>query len=152
MRLEQELARVSDERHDLAAALGGEDPEDPTGGDSGDQADLLERSDDLARLDRRITEIRYLLADLDTAQDPQDLPHGTVVTLRFADGTVATLRVVAITEEAPADRQDEILTADSPLARALVGRRAGDTITYRVPDGEAQVQVIAVRAPTTSSG
>jgi transcription elongation factor GreA len=152
LRLEQELARVHDERQNLAAAIGGEDPDDPTGGDSGDQADLLERSDDLAKMDRRITEIRHLLADLDAPQDPQDPLHGTLVTLRFADGTVATLRVVAITEEAPADRQDEILTADSPLGRALAGRRAGDTITYSVPDGEAQAQVIAVQAPTTSSG
>ncbi|MGH3546992.1 MAG: GreA/GreB family elongation factor [Pseudonocardiaceae bacterium] len=152
IRLEQELARVRDERDDLAAALGGEDPEDPAGGDSGDQADLLERSDDLARMDRRITEIRHLLADLETPQDPQDPRHGTVVTLRFADGTVATLRVVAITEEAPADRQDEILTADSPLGRALAGRHAGDTITYSVPDGEAQAQVIAMQLPTTSAG
>jgi hypothetical protein len=106
---------VRDERRNLTAALGGEDPEDPPGGDSGDQADLLENADDLARMDRRITEIRHLIADLDTAHDAPGLQHGTLVTLRFADGTLATLRVVAITEEAPADRQDEIVTTDSPL-------------------------------------
>jgi transcription elongation factor GreA len=151
-RLKQELARVSDERRNLAAALAGEDPQDPTGGDSGDQADLLERSDDLARIDQRITEIGHLLTDVDTPHDPQDPPDGTVVTLRFQDGIVATFRVVSITEEAPADHQDDVLTADSPLGRALAGRCAGDTITYSIPDGEARAQVIDVQPPTTSPG
>lgn len=115
------------------AALPGEAPEDPTGKDSGDQADLLERSDDLARIDRRITKIGRLLTDLDAAHDPHDLPDGTVVALRFQDGIVITFRVVAITEEASTDHQDEVLTADSPLGRALAGRCAGDTITDSVP-------------------
>ena len=149
-RLEQELARVRDERRRLAASLGGEDPEDPTGGDSGDQAYLLERSDDLARMDRRITEIGHLIAGLDAPRDPQGLPVGTVATLRFSDGVVATFRVVAIVEEAPADDQNEVLTADSPLGRALAGCRVGDTITYSVPGGEAHAEVIAVQAPTAS--
>jgi hypothetical protein len=106
----------------LATSLAGEDPEDPTGGDSGDQADLLERADDLARMDRRITEIGHLLvgsrpgAAPENSQGPED---GTVVTLRFADGTVSTFQVVAITEQVPEDQQDEMLTADSPLGRAL---------------------------------
>jgi transcription elongation factor GreA len=151
-RLEQELARVREERRSLAARLGGEDPEDPTGGDSADQADLLERSDDLARMDQRITEIGHLIAGLDAPHDSQGLSDGTVVTLRFPDGVVATLRVVAIPEEAPAAQQDQVLTADSPLGRALVGRVAGDTITYAVPGGEAQAKVVAVQPPTGSSG
>jgi transcription elongation factor GreA len=152
-RLEQELARVRDERRDLATSLAGEDPEDPTGGDSGDQADLLERADDLARMDRRITEIGHLLvgsrpgAAPENSQGPED---GTVVTLRFADGTVSTFQVVAITEQVPEDQQDEMLTADSPLGRALAGRHVGDTITYSIPNGEAQAEVVAMQPPSTS--
>ena len=152
-RLDQELARVRDERRDLAATLGGEDPKDPTGGDSGDQADLLERAEDLARLDRRITEIGHLLVGSRpgaATEDPQGPDDGTVVTLRFADGTVSAFRVVVITEEVPEDRQDEVLTADSPLGRALAGRHVGDTITYSVPDGEAQAEVVAMQPPSTS--
>lgn len=152
-RVEQELARVRDERRDLAKSLAGEDPEDPTGGDSGDQADLLERADDLARMDRRITEISHLLVGSRPGAAPEDPPgpeDGTVVTLRFADGTVATLRVVTITEQVPEDQQDEMLTTDSPLGRALAGRHVGDTITYSVPDGEAQAEVVAMQPPSTS--
>jgi transcription elongation factor GreA len=152
-RLEQELARVRDERRDLATSLAGEDPEDPPGGDSGDQADLLERADDLARMDRRITEIGHLLVGSRPGVAPGDPPgpeDGTAVTLRFADGTVATFRVVTITEQVPEDQQDEMLTADSPLGRALAGRHVGDTITYSIPNGEAQAEVVAMQPPSTS--
>ena len=38
---------------------------------------------------------------------------------------------------------DDVLTADSPLGRALVGRSAGDTVTYAGPDGDLPPQVDA---------
>jgi transcription elongation GreA/GreB family factor len=39
------------------------------------------------------------------------------------------------------------VTAGSPLGEALVGRGAGDTITYAGPDGELQAEVVALHAP-----
>jgi transcription elongation factor GreA len=146
-RLEEELAQLRDRRRSRAAQLGGEDPDDQSSGDSGDQAVQLEGLDDLARIDRRISEIEHLIADPDLLATPGGLSDGTVVTLRFPDGDEATYRVVAIAEEAPADGQNEVVTADSPLGRALAGRRAGDTVTYRAPDGDIQVDIVAMTEP-----
>ena len=42
-----------------------------------------------------------------------------MVTLRFPDGDEATLRVVAIPEQAAADDQDDVVTASSPLRPGL---------------------------------
>jgi transcription elongation GreA/GreB family factor len=39
------------------------------------------------------------------------------------------------------------VTVDSPLGRALVGRRAGDPVTYAGPEGDLQAEVVAVDAP-----
>jgi transcription elongation GreA/GreB family factor len=58
------------------------------------------------------------------------------------------MTVVAIPEEILGSR--EILTWDSPLARALVGARPGDMITYASPEGESIVEVLAIQAPDTS--
>jgi transcription elongation factor GreA len=146
-RLEQELARVRGQRHRLAVQLGGEDPDDPDLGDRGDEAVRLEGLDDLARMDRRIGEVERLIAGLGAHDTPPGLADGTVVTLRFPDGDVATFRVVSIPEQAPADGQDDVVTASSPLGQALVGRRAGDTITYRGPDGDLQAEVVALHTP-----
>jgi transcription elongation factor GreA len=143
-RLEQELARVREQRRRLAVQLGGEDPDDPDLGDRGDEAFQLEGLDDLSRMDRRIAEIERLIAGPGALNTPPGLADGTVVTLRFPDGDEATFRIVAIPEQAPAEGQDDVVTTSSPLGQALVGRRAGDTITYRGPDGDLQAEVVAV--------
>jgi transcription elongation GreA/GreB family factor len=39
------------------------------------------------------------------------------------------------------------MTLGSPLARALVGSSAGDTITYQSPSGEVRAEVIAIETP-----
>jgi transcription elongation GreA/GreB family factor len=146
-RLEQELAQVREQRHRLAAQLGGEDPDDPDLGDRGDEAVRLEGLDDLARMDRRIAEIRRLLAGRRRPHTATGLADGTVVTLRYPDGDVVTLRIVAVPEQAFADGEDEVVTASSPLGQALVGRGPGDTITFRGPDGDLHAQVVAVQGP-----
>ena len=143
-RLEQELARVREQRRRLAVQLGGEDPDDPDLGDRGDEAFRLEGLDDLSRMDRRIAEIERLIAGPGALNTPPGLAEGTVVTLRFPDGDEATFRIVAIPEQAPAEGQDDVVTTSSPLGQALVGRSAGDTIIYRGPDGDLQAEVVAV--------
>jgi transcription elongation GreA/GreB family factor len=146
-RLEEELDRVRGQRQRLAAELGGEDPDARDPGDQGDEAVQLDGLDELARVDGRIAEIERLIAGSGGPDGPPGLADGTVVTLRFPEGDVATLRVVAITEEAPADAQDDVVTVSSPLGQALVGRRPGDTVTYRGPDGDLLAEVVEVHAP-----
>ena len=148
-RLEQELAQAREQRRTLAAQLGGEDPDNPDTGDRGDDANELEGLDDLARMDRRIEELERLLADPAALDRPAGLVDGTTVTLRFADGEESTFRIVTIPEQATQGEQDDVVTAASPLGQALVGRDAGDTITYAGPDGELQAQVVALHATSS---
>lgn len=142
-RLEQELAQVREQRDRLADQLGGEDPEDPDLGDRGDEAVELEELDDLSRMNRRIAEIERLLSGQDVTGTAPGLADGTVVTLRFPDGDVAAYRIVT----GPEENGDDVVTAGSPLGQALVGRGAGDEISYQGPDGQLHVEVVAVRAP-----
>ena len=148
-RLEQELSELREHREQMAAALGGEDPEDTDADSRGDAATELEGLDAIGRVDRRITELEHLIAGPDLPPPPDGIPDGTSVTLRFADGEVASFTVVAIAQELPGDEQDEILTTDSPLGQALAGHRVGDTITYSGPDGDARAEVLAMDAPTS---
>lgn len=148
-RLEEELTELREQRRRQMAELGGEDPDDAVdgaAGDTGDAATQLEGLDDLSRTNRRIGELERLIADPDARETLPGLPDGTEVTLRFPDGDVTTLRVVAITAEAPAGDQDEVVTVSSPLGQALVGRTAGDTITYAGPDGDLRAEVVAVES------
>lgn len=141
--LEEELARLRTRRAALAAELDGRD----SVGDRADHADVLEQADDVAWLDDRIAEVTGLIARGGPPKPaPGRLPHGAEITLRFEDGEVATLRVVAIPEEAGADGADA-LTLESPLGRALAGTEVGDIVQYQAPSGTALVEVLELRVP-----
>ncbi|MGH8901366.1 MAG: GreA/GreB family elongation factor [Egibacteraceae bacterium] len=145
-RLEEELAVLCGQRRELGGGFG----LDPAG-DSVDSATALVRADDLARVEGRIAEVTDLLArgvEMDeVAGVPGHLEPGSEVTLRFPDGSVDTLRVVAIVEETAEGEEATTLTVGSPLGRALAGCRAGDRIAYATPAGEAHAQVVAIRPP-----
>ena len=118
-------------------------------GDHGDAAEAIQRADELVVLADRIYELdRRLRTGPSPSEDSQTLPGGTEVTLRFPDGEVVTMHVISIVEETPVGREAETLTAHSPLGQALAGHQAGDTVTYSTPQGESQVELIAVKLPS----
>jgi transcription elongation GreA/GreB family factor len=117
-------------------------------GDHGDAAEAIQRADELVVLGDRINELdRRLRTGPSHTDQSQSLPGGTEVTLRFADGEVVTMHVISIVEETPVGREAETLTVRSPLAQALAGHKPGDMVTYSTPQGENQVELIAVKLP-----
>lgn len=77
-----------------------------------------------------------------TAPEGNVVAVGTTVSVRFPGGTIETLLISDLVEE---DDQAMVATPDSPLGRALLGRRAGDTVTYDAPEGRAVIRVVSVR-------
>ena len=117
-------------------------------GDHGDAAEAIQRADELVVLTDRINELdRRLRAGPSDPVESETLPGGTEVTLRFPDGEVVTMHVISIVEETPVGREAETLTARSPLGQALAGHQPGDTVTYSTPQGQNQVELIAVKLP-----
>lgn len=142
-RLETELAELKRRRDQLRSDLQG-DAE--TVGDRGDAAEALQRAEDLGGVEEQIGRVTWLLAGGNATVEGQ-LPNGTEVHLRWADGEEVTMRVVNFIEETPAGAEDSTLTADSPLGLALYGHKAGDTITYQTPRGELQVTLLSIKHP-----
>jgi transcription elongation factor GreA len=146
-RLEAELARLRERRRELAEAAS-----QPDVGDRADEAAALERRDELAAIDDRIDEVSALLAGRPAGQaggagGHAGIPSGTTATLRFDDGTVQTVRAVAIPEEIPPGQEDTTMTTDSPLGLALAGHRTGDTISYQAPGGEVRARILSLDFP-----
>ena len=138
-RLELELSELRSGYHTLTAAVFDTDAVK----DSGDQAQRVERADDLARLSDRIHQITEVLAGRVPPAPIDALPEGTEVTIRFSDGSTDTMQVTTV----PGDTGDTV-TRNSPLGRALNGAHPGDRITYPGPDGMINARVIAIRPPT----
>lgn len=139
-RLAKELESLRAAREEFRQSLDSNAPL----GDLADQAESLERSMSRNRLEERINDIERLLAraeDVEPSGDVVDV--GTVVTVRFPDGDKQSLRVGELVE---ADDETAVLTPDSPLGRALLGRRPGESVTYTAPGGETRAEVISVEA------
>lgn len=136
--LEDELATLRAERDEVAASLRGSD----ASGDSADQAERLERTMRLERADDRITQITGLLRNARPTEPLRTdvVGIGTTATVRFADRTTQTLRVGEIVDE----EDETLVTSDSPLGQALLGHRAGDTVTYQTPQGPASVVIVSL--------
>ncbi|WP_405020805.1 GreA/GreB family elongation factor [Kitasatospora sp. NBC_00070] len=136
--LEQELADLRAERGAVAETLGSTDPV----GDPADQADELQRATEVARLDSRIDEITARLRDSAEAGPPRTdvVGVGSTVTVRFPDEGVQTVLI----GEVAVGSAHTLVTADSPLGLALLGRRAGDAVSWQAPDGPATAVVVSI--------
>lgn len=114
-------------------------------------ATLRARPDRLDKLPEAAAErdIRYLEARLrgailvTPADAPQEVAFATAVTVADEDGSEATWRIVG---EDEADAAKGWIAPQSPLARALIGARLGDTVTWRRPSGTTELEILAITA------
>lgn len=144
--LEAELAELQQRRERVAADL---DSVRDTVGDlvDADAADQIGLADELSAIDDRIAEINWHLhGGPPESEVPGALPDGTEVTLRYPDGELVRLQVVAIVGEVPIVNENA-LSPDSPLGLALAGHRPGDVVTFATPQGPQQVELVAIRYP-----
>lgn len=118
-------------------------------GDRSENGDYLYGKKRLREIDRRI---RFLTKRLETAQvvDPsQQKNHdqvffGATVTYANARDEERTVTIVGI-DEADLDRGR--VSWISPVARALLKARVGDTVQLRTPSGPEPIEVVAIRYP-----
>ncbi len=74
--------------------------------------------------------------------DRDEIRFGAHVTLSNGDGETRQVQIVGVEESDPAAG---LVAFVAPLARALLGRRTGDTVTVRSPGGADEVTIEAVR-------
>lgn len=92
-------------------------------------------------------DLRYFRAQLERAElvaaAPQhDIVHfGARVTICDDDGARRQVRIAG-DDEADAAKGD--ISWASPLARALIGARLGETVTWRRPAGAVQIEILAI--------
>ena len=115
-------------------------------GDRSENGDYIYGKKRLREIDRRI---RYLSKSLDKAVvvDNTGKTHGRVffgATVTFAneDGEEREVTIVGVDE---LDSGDARVSWRSPLARALLKAKVGDTVTLRAPKGDERLEIVAVR-------
>lgn len=80
---------------------------------------------------------------VDPRKQPGDvvLFAATVIVLDEESGRERTYRIVGIDE---ADAKKGCVSWQSPIARALLGRRVGDVVTFTTPGGEQNWTIVGV--------
>ncbi|HEX2661063.1 MAG TPA: GreA/GreB family elongation factor [Polyangia bacterium] len=73
--------------------------------------------------------------------EQEEVRFGANVTLRGADGRTRQVRIVGVDE---ADPVVGLIAFVAPLARALLGRRAGDVVDVKAPGGGEELEILAV--------
>jgi transcription elongation factor GreB len=115
-------------------------------GDRSENAEYIYGKKRLREIDKRLQYLGKLLKDVEVV-DPSTLRGDTVsfgatVVIEGDDGKRATWTIVG---EGEADTRDGTISWKSPMARALLGKKVGDTVTVERPAGEIEVEVVALR-------
>ena len=115
-------------------------------GDRSENAEYIYGKRRLREIDRRIRFLSKRLDELTVVRpEPADASRaffGARVTVEDDEGKRATYRIVGPDESDPAAGR---ISLESPLGRALLGKREGDEVRVRRPKGEAGCVVIAIR-------
>lgn len=105
----------------------------------------MEPKRQLQGLDQRIRDIQ---ASLETAVVPppregrqEQVFFGSSVTVRENNGELATYRIVGVDET---DLDRDWVSYLSPVARALMNKRAGERVRLKLPGGEKELEIISI--------
>jgi len=153
-RMKDELDRlVQKERPELVATVSWA----AGNGDRSENGDYIYGKKRLREIDRRI---RFLIRRLDRAEvvdpaAPRDddsadrVFFGATVTVADSQGRERTVSIVGIDE---IDTPRGYVSWISPMARALLKAREGDTVAVRTPAGPEELEIVSVRYLPLATG
>lgn len=114
-------------------------------GDRSENAEYQYSKRKLAEIDRRLrflgTRLEVLVPVEGPPPDDGRVHFGCWVTLEDEEGGRAVHRVVGPDE---IDAKAGWISVESPVGKALLGRRVGDVIEVRRPKGDAAFEVVAI--------
>ena len=113
-------------------------------GDLSENAEYHAAKDQQGLQEARVRQIRQMLESVEIIQSANDgvVAPGKIVTIRH-EGEEPETYLIGSREERGGDH--DVLTPDSPIGRALVGRSAGETVSAQVPAGELKVEIVSVQ-------
>ena len=123
-------------------------------GDRSENGDYIYGKKRLREIDRRI---RFLTKRLEVAEvvDPaqqgatDQIFFGATVTYAASDGVERRVTIVGLDEVDPKSLR---VSWVSPIARALLKAREGDTVQFQTPSGTESIEILEVRYESSEGG
>ncbi|MEZ5541840.1 MAG: transcription elongation factor GreB [Pseudomonadota bacterium] len=143
-RLTAELQALWTRRAEVTRALTAAAAE----GDRSENAEYIYRKKELREIDRRIRYLQQRLPVLKVVHDPPTdrsrVFFGVEVTLENDTGEQVSYRIVGADEFDPALGW---ISIDSPMARALLGKRLDEEVRVAAPGGTTSYVIVAIDYP-----
>src|SRR5215210_2545338 len=115
-------------------------------GDISENSEYDDAKNEQAMLESRIAQLEERLREakvIDAADLPSDVVAlGSTVTIKEGSGEQDSYQIVGSAE---ADPDENRLSNESPVGRAIMGRRKGDTVEVTTPGGSRKITVVAIR-------
>lgn len=141
-RLKSELAGLIENRPVIAAEINARREE----GDLRENGGYHSAKEEQGKQEARIRQLTQLLESATVGEAPSDtgvVEPGMVVTIELAGDPMTFLLG---SREASVDDDLEVYSATSPLGKAIIGKKAGDTTSYTSPNGKSfDVKVISAK-------
>ena len=141
LKLEEELDNLKKvERPEVITAL----KEARAQGDLSENAEYSAARDRQAKVESRIKEIEYTLEHATIIENNNDgkVRIGSVITIQYDDDDETEEYTIVGTNEA--DPFSNKISNVSPIAVAVIGKKAGDTASVESPNGSFNIKVVKV--------
>jgi len=112
-------------------------------GDITENAEYEDAKNEQAFVEGRIQALSALVKNAVVIEENHSATHvqiGSTVTISSKDGRESFM-IVGSAEAAPADGR---ISNESPVGRALLGRKKGDEVTVSVPAGDSKYKILSI--------
>lgn len=114
-------------------------------GDLSENADYIAAKEEQAFLEGRILELTQILSNVQIIDEMKQrrgvVDIGSHVTIQEEEYPPETYHIVGTKEADP--RQDRI-SHESPIGKALIGRKEGDTVVAETPNGSLRFKILKI--------
>lgn len=113
-------------------------------GDLSENSEYDEAKSEQAKIEARITELEYQLdhAEIIDTADKDAVSMGSKVKVkRLSDNVEATYEIVGFAQSNPAEGK---ISDESPVGKALVGAKKGETVVVEAPIGNLEYKIISI--------
>lgn len=142
VRLKAELAQLTGpEREELAKRLKSAIQE----GDLSENADYHKAKEDQGFLEGKIQDLEYILQHAIIIEDQdgerEEINIGAHFTIQEDDHPPETFSMVGAKETDPRNGR---ISNESPIGRAVIGRRVGDIVAVETPNGQINLKILSI--------
>ena len=112
-------------------------------GDLSENADYAARNEQ-AEVEGRIKQIEFMLANAQIIEKSSNhtVDLGSTVTISYVDDDEE--EVYSIVGRMEADPFENKISNESPIGKAIIGKKEGDTINVESPTGSYQIKIVKV--------